>query len=248
MLYPQRTTLPTTLFDNKLDRESINPRFQAFEKFISGMYLGEITRNLLLSLVDAAPQPLLFGGRSSKALNTHYGLDTAVMSAVEEAWAGTRGAPVQVTEAPGATNAPEGKSQEVSGGAVPANPNSTPNGVTTTASDATAPVEPKVPKITEFFAKDFDVKSLDKVTAQRLEAVRKEVVKELSFKDEEVTLRDAAVVRWAAALVAGRAAKLSGTAVAAVAVQTGYAKLGKNANSGFKPTTPLAVGVDGRFV
>ncbi|KAH9008083.1 hypothetical protein EDB84DRAFT_1552218 [Lactarius hengduanensis] len=29
-------------------------------KFISGMYLGEITRNTLLALVDAAPRPILF--------------------------------------------------------------------------------------------------------------------------------------------------------------------------------------------
>ena len=50
------------------------------------MYLGEITRNILLSLVDAAPHPLLFNGRASRELNQHYGLDTAVMSEVEEAW------------------------------------------------------------------------------------------------------------------------------------------------------------------
>ncbi|KAG2348648.1 actin-like ATPase domain-containing protein [Suillus weaverae] len=38
-----QAALPTTPYDNKLDCKSINPRFQAFEKFISGMYLGEIT-------------------------------------------------------------------------------------------------------------------------------------------------------------------------------------------------------------
>ncbi|KAG8892932.1 glucokinase, partial [Tulasnella sp. 403] len=32
-----RHVLPVTMFDNKVDRESINPRFQLFEKFISGM-------------------------------------------------------------------------------------------------------------------------------------------------------------------------------------------------------------------
>ncbi|KAH9057742.1 hypothetical protein EDB87DRAFT_1578476 [Lactarius vividus] len=31
-----------------------------YEKFISGMYLGEITRNTLIVLIDAAPQPILF--------------------------------------------------------------------------------------------------------------------------------------------------------------------------------------------
>ncbi|KAF9246894.1 hexokinase [Melanogaster broomeanus] len=83
-----RSALPTTPYDNKLDRESINPRFQAFEKFISGMYLGEIARNVILSLIDASPKPLLFGGHSTGLLNKQWGLDTAVLSEVEEAWQG----------------------------------------------------------------------------------------------------------------------------------------------------------------
>jgi hexokinase len=52
------------------------------------MYLGEITRNILVSLIDAAPKPLLFGGKATGILNKHYGLDTSVMSNVEEAWEG----------------------------------------------------------------------------------------------------------------------------------------------------------------
>lgn len=47
---------------------------------ISGMYLGEVLRNILLTLVDAN---LIFQGRHSTILNTHYGLDTAVMSDLE---------------------------------------------------------------------------------------------------------------------------------------------------------------------
>lgn len=80
----QRTVLPSTPFDNKLDRESINPRFQAYEKFISGMYLGEVTRNILLHLIDSAPS-LLFNGNSTPTLNRHYGFDTAYMSDIEDA-------------------------------------------------------------------------------------------------------------------------------------------------------------------
>ncbi|KIK99707.1 hypothetical protein PAXRUDRAFT_131530 [Paxillus rubicundulus Ve08.2h10] len=83
-----RSALPSTPYDNKLDRESINPRFQAFEKFISGMYIGEITRNIILSLIDSSPKPLLFGGRSTGLLNKQWGLDTAVLSEIEEAWQG----------------------------------------------------------------------------------------------------------------------------------------------------------------
>ncbi len=69
------------MFDNKLDRESINPRKQAFEKMVSGMYLGEIARNMLLYLIDLS---ILFDGHSSPQLNAHYGLDTALVSAIEE--------------------------------------------------------------------------------------------------------------------------------------------------------------------
>ncbi|KAH8917565.1 putative glucokinase [Atractiella rhizophila] len=77
----ERRVLPFTVFDNKLDRESINPRRQAFEKMISGMYLGEIVRNVLLHLID---REIIFQGYSSKMLNTHYGFDTALMSKIEK--------------------------------------------------------------------------------------------------------------------------------------------------------------------
>ena len=58
-----RAVLPLMPSDNKVDRQSINPQFRAYEKFILGMYLGGITRSILLTLVDAAPQPILFGGK-----------------------------------------------------------------------------------------------------------------------------------------------------------------------------------------
>ncbi|KAJ9104389.1 hypothetical protein QFC20_004525 [Naganishia adeliensis] len=77
-----RHYLPVSPFDNKLDRESINPRKQAFEKMVSGMYLGEIVRNMLLYLIDFS---VLFDGHSSPALNTHYGFDTALVSEIESA-------------------------------------------------------------------------------------------------------------------------------------------------------------------
>ena len=49
---------------------------------VSGMYLGEISRNILLHLIDSGH---LFNGHSSDILNTHYGYDTAFVSAVEDA-------------------------------------------------------------------------------------------------------------------------------------------------------------------
>jgi len=52
------------------------------------MYLGEIVRLILVSLIDASPKSLLFSGHSSSVLNKQYGFDTSVMSAIEEAWIG----------------------------------------------------------------------------------------------------------------------------------------------------------------
>ena len=210
----QRSTLPTTPFDNKLDRESINPRFQAFEKFISGMYLGEITRNILLALIDAAPKPLLFNGRvGSGALNKHYGLDTAVMSDVELAWAGDK-------------------------------PKAEPTEDVYGVSD----------KLAALHLGDFNEVKLSESQRQRLERVRKVIIRDLGFEEtpEDVSLEDAAIVRWACTLAAERAAKLSGCAVAAVLVQTGCASLGTD--EGIKRTEyvgtsgKIGVGVDGRCV
>ncbi|KAL0905567.1 hypothetical protein M5K25_023998 [Dendrobium thyrsiflorum] len=46
--------LPLTEYDLLLDTESLNPGEQIFEKLISGMYLGEILRRVLLSLAEEA--------------------------------------------------------------------------------------------------------------------------------------------------------------------------------------------------
>lgn len=75
-----RKALPVTIFDNKVDRESIRPRNHIYEKMISGMYLGEVTRTVLVHLID---QLVLFEGYSSTPMNTQYGFDTALMSAIE---------------------------------------------------------------------------------------------------------------------------------------------------------------------
>ncbi|KZT74519.1 hexokinase [Daedalea quercina L-15889] len=193
-----RTKLPTTPFDNKLDRQSINPRFQAFEKFISGMYLGEITRNILLALVDAAPRPLLFNGKASSVLNTHYGIDTAIMSEVEDAWESGREAEIKAHGQPDWQN-----------------------------------------------AHWTDVEALIPSDLARLERIRGILVQRLLLDPEDVSLRDAATVRWAASLVANRAARLSGTAVAAVLVQTGHAKLGGGTP---EPEKNIIIGVDGSLI
>jgi hexokinase len=47
---------------------------------ISGMYLGEIVRHVLLHLIK---EKHLFGGQPCPALEVHYGFDSALMSAIE---------------------------------------------------------------------------------------------------------------------------------------------------------------------
>lgn len=200
-----RAVLPLTPFDNKVDRESINPRFQAYEKFISGMYLGEITRNVLLALVDAAPQPILFGGKATENLNKHYGLDTEVLSLVEGAWSG---------------------------------------GDSSDADDPAATLRDFFPA-----SRAEVLKKLAPATLQRLKKIQEIVQEHLGYAPGEVSLRDAALVRWTAALVVRRAARLSACAVATVALQMGYVSgLGKDARSAVAPAVggkPYAIGIDG---
>ncbi|KAG0588574.1 hypothetical protein KC19_2G253500 [Ceratodon purpureus] len=51
--------LPRTFADEIVDRNSVNPGDQWFEKMISGMYLGEIVRHVLARMAEEAK---LFGG------------------------------------------------------------------------------------------------------------------------------------------------------------------------------------------
>lgn len=52
----------------------------SFEKMVSGMYLGEIVRCLLLELLE---KKLVFGGHSSDKLLTPKSFQTAYISAIE---------------------------------------------------------------------------------------------------------------------------------------------------------------------
>ncbi|KAK3835058.1 MAG: hexokinase-domain-containing protein [Linnemannia gamsii] len=77
----ERQVLPLTMYDNKVDRKSLNPSKQLFEKMVAGMYLGEITRNVLLDLID---NRLLFRSQSSRKLDTPWEFLTEYMSVIEE--------------------------------------------------------------------------------------------------------------------------------------------------------------------
>jgi len=76
----ERVVLPFNKYDQKMDEESTNPGEQTFEKMISGMYLGEIVRQVIVELVQ---RRILFGGVSSPEIETPYKFETAYMSRIE---------------------------------------------------------------------------------------------------------------------------------------------------------------------
>jgi hexokinase len=64
--------LPSTPFDDAIDKASINPGEQRFEKMISGMYLGEIARQVLVSLSKNGLLP----ESVAKGLSTPYAFES----------------------------------------------------------------------------------------------------------------------------------------------------------------------------
>ncbi|CAJ1937064.1 unnamed protein product [Sphenostylis stenocarpa] len=71
--------LSLTEYDLALDAESLNPGEQAFEKLISGMYLGEILRRVLLKMAKEAD---FFGDTVPPKLKVPFILRTPDMSAM----------------------------------------------------------------------------------------------------------------------------------------------------------------------
>lgn len=93
------TVLPNTQYDIDLDKESVNPGIQMFEKRVSGMFLGEILRRALLALYRHPDENVaLFKDSCShdndisstttvdkdSALFKQWGIDTSFLSIVEE--------------------------------------------------------------------------------------------------------------------------------------------------------------------
>uniref|UniRef100_A0A9J7Y216 Hexokinase-2 n=1 Tax=Cyprinus carpio carpio TaxID=630221 RepID=A0A9J7Y216_CYPCA len=69
-----------TEFDREIDAGSLNPGKQLFEKMISGMYMGELVR---LILVKMAKDGLLFQGHTTPDLLTTGHFQTSFISAIE---------------------------------------------------------------------------------------------------------------------------------------------------------------------
>ena len=57
-----------TKWDREVDKLSINPGKQIFEKMISGMYMGEVVRQVLVDLVN---EGLIFVGQDTENLFMH---------------------------------------------------------------------------------------------------------------------------------------------------------------------------------
>lgn len=70
-----------TEFDRSIDNNSINPGKQLFEKMISGMYMGELTRLVLEKLVN---EGLIFGGKCSSDLKKRGKFFTKYVSEIEK--------------------------------------------------------------------------------------------------------------------------------------------------------------------
>ncbi|XP_059471218.1 hexokinase type 2 isoform X2 [Neocloeon triangulifer] len=69
-----------TEYDRTIDKESINPGKQLFEKMISGMYMGELVRLVLVKLTQ---EGLLFGGKCSDVLLEKGSFYTKYVSEIE---------------------------------------------------------------------------------------------------------------------------------------------------------------------
>ncbi|KAI3981623.1 hypothetical protein MKX01_007543 [Papaver californicum] len=73
--------LPLTEFDKDMDNASINPGEQIFEKTISGMYLGEIVRRVLVKMAELGD---LFGDSIPEKLSTPLVLRTPDLCAMQQ--------------------------------------------------------------------------------------------------------------------------------------------------------------------
>ncbi|POS84750.1 hypothetical protein EPUL_001166 [Erysiphe pulchra] len=75
-----KSILPETTWDIKLKNDHPNPDYQPFEHLVSGRYLGEIIR---LILIDGIETVGFFGGIVPPSLREKYSLETETISLIE---------------------------------------------------------------------------------------------------------------------------------------------------------------------
>lgn len=78
----EHLVLPRTKFDIQIDNESPRPGQQSFEKMISGYYLGEVLRLILLDLSDN--KKLIFHNQDLTKLHEAFVMDTSFPARIEE--------------------------------------------------------------------------------------------------------------------------------------------------------------------
>jgi hexokinase len=77
----EHVVLPRTQWDVTIDNESPRPGQQAFEKMISGYYLGEIFRRVVL---DLHTQGHIFEGKNLSCFLEPFSIDTSVLAEIEQ--------------------------------------------------------------------------------------------------------------------------------------------------------------------
>jgi hexokinase len=78
----QNPVLPKTPYDVMIDEQSPRPGQQAYEKMISGLYLGEIDRLVMLDLHDN--KKILFANQDMERFRKPFCLDASFLSFIEE--------------------------------------------------------------------------------------------------------------------------------------------------------------------
>ncbi|ORX52051.1 actin-like ATPase domain-containing protein [Hesseltinella vesiculosa] len=79
-IFGNESYLPLNRYDLMLDASHNQPKFQLFEKMMSGAYLGELTRLVALDFIEAG---LLFHGDIPKGFEQPWSFPTKYMSALE---------------------------------------------------------------------------------------------------------------------------------------------------------------------
>ncbi|KAK2846391.1 hypothetical protein FQN49_005767 [Arthroderma sp. PD_2] len=73
--------LAMTRWDDDLNRSHIKPDYQPLEYLITGRYLGEIVRLMIVEAVQVAG---LFGGELPPSMRSPYSFDTAIVACIED--------------------------------------------------------------------------------------------------------------------------------------------------------------------
>ncbi|KAG9249457.1 glucokinase [Emericellopsis atlantica] len=76
------SVLPTTKYDETLDRASVNPRDQHYEKRISGLYLGELLRRVILAEMQSPTPCFSLSAQSHSRLHIPYSIDSSFLSVI----------------------------------------------------------------------------------------------------------------------------------------------------------------------